>query len=54
MTIKIIFTIAALTGLLLVPVGAQNVFGPSNPLSSSTLLQNPTIDYKNLTDLSTN
>ena len=54
MTKTIIFTIAALTGLLLVPVGAQNVSGAENPLSSATLLQNPTIDYKNLTDLSTN
>jgi len=50
MTRTVIFTIATLTGLLLVPVGAQNVFGPENPLSSATLLQNPTIDAKAIPD----
>jgi len=50
MTKTIIFTIAALTGLLLVPVGAQNVFGPAVPLPQATLLSNPTIDAKAIPD----
>jgi len=45
-----ILTIATLTGLLLVPVGAQNVFGAEVPLSSATLLDNPTVDAKAIPD----
>jgi len=45
-----ILTIATLTGLLLVPVGAQSVFGAEVPLSSATLLDNPTVDAKAIPD----
>jgi len=50
MTNTTIFAIATLTVLLLVPVVAQNVFGAENPLSSSTLLDNPTVDAKAIPD----
>lgn len=50
MTNTTIFAIATLTVLLLVPVVAQNVFGAENPLSSSTLLDNPTVDVKAIPD----
>jgi len=50
MSKAIIFTIAALTGLLLVPAGAQSVFGPAVPLQPATLLSNPTIDATAIPD----